>query len=209
MFTNLCDACRFWRRTQIRDPDGQPMLSLEQCKVSSAWRRSLQVVPQASMSIPLLPDDIIQHIVTDCSVCASLSVCLEHHRRFKSQVGLIFPPYLPCFIYLVIDQLGLSSTYPQDAEGIPRLSAGGRYDLRLLFNGAYRRVIHPSFKSVSEDCSDVLLFSRSVRHLSILSSLPSRKNDFRKLLTTSCHSSLTGHLCACPHGRRTSSGLLS
>ena len=32
--------------------------------------------------------DIVQHTVTDCSVCASVSVCLEHSRRFKCMVSL-------------------------------------------------------------------------------------------------------------------------
>jgi hypothetical protein len=75
-----------------RDPDGQPKLSPEQIKVAPVWRRPQELeddVVSLSSDRPrrgLLPQDILQHIVTDCSVCASISVCLEHARRFGSNV---------------------------------------------------------------------------------------------------------------------------
>lgn len=78
----------------LRDPDGQPKLSPEQAKVSPVWRR-----PSSKSSVGLtagrsrrqiLPQEILQHIVTDCSVCASISVCLEHGLRFGSAVSLIY-----------------------------------------------------------------------------------------------------------------------
>jgi calpain-7 len=33
------------------------------------------------------PQDIAQRIISDCSVCASIVVCLAHHKRFSSKVG--------------------------------------------------------------------------------------------------------------------------
>ena len=71
------------------DPDGQPKLSPDQQMNSCIWKRPNQR-PSQSVDIlrrRILPEDILQHIVTDCSVCASISVCLEHSRRFGSTVS--------------------------------------------------------------------------------------------------------------------------
>ncbi|KAJ7503114.1 hypothetical protein B0H11DRAFT_2361192 [Mycena galericulata] len=72
------------------DPDGELVLSPEQLKVSPQWRRPpmAQSVSQGHEdSWRLRPQDILQHIITDCSVCASLSVCLEHGQRYDSDFG--------------------------------------------------------------------------------------------------------------------------
>ena len=34
----------------------------------------------------------------------------------------------------------LSSLFPQDSDGVPSTSSTGKYHLRILYNGAYRRV---------------------------------------------------------------------
>ncbi|KAJ7270120.1 hypothetical protein B0H12DRAFT_1310818 [Mycena haematopus] len=102
----------------FEDPDGEIGLSPEQSKVFPEWRRP--AVSESDGAIEdwrLRPQDILQHIITDCSVCASISVCLEHSQRFGPQV---------------VDLVSLMSTSDR---------APGRYDLRLLFNGAWRRVI--------------------------------------------------------------------
>lgn len=86
-----------------RDPDGQPSLSPEQGMVSPVWRRpQTRTSTYASSSGVaalfdkedggLLPEHILQHVVTDCSVCASISVSLEHGRRFGSNVSSPVPP---------------------------------------------------------------------------------------------------------------------
>ena len=114
------------------DPDGQPKLSPDQQKNSCIWKRPNQR-PGKSVDIlhrQILPEDILQHVVTDCSVCASISVCLEHSRRFGSTVsGSIF---LFDYHTLKISQLAVSSLSTSQVDG--------RYDIRVLFNGAYRRV---------------------------------------------------------------------
>ncbi|KAG2137312.1 hypothetical protein BD769DRAFT_1437574 [Suillus cothurnatus] len=66
----------------FNDPDGQP--SLGSVSPSSTWKRP----NRASSSLPLLPFDIIQNIVNDCSVCASIAVCIQHNLRFKSNLLL-------------------------------------------------------------------------------------------------------------------------
>jgi hypothetical protein len=92
------------------DPDNQPSLSPEQQRFSPIWRRphshstmlasnfsdsssyrtSTDIQNKIRTHKQLLPQDILQHVVTDCSVCASISVCLEHSRRFSSSVSVIF-----------------------------------------------------------------------------------------------------------------------
>ncbi|KAJ7725649.1 hypothetical protein DFH07DRAFT_758588, partial [Mycena maculata] len=109
------------------DPNGEISLSPEQLKVSPQWLRPSEPAapPISEDSSRLRPQDILQHIITDCSVCASLSVCLEHGQRFGSEFGYL-------------------SLHAPGAAGIasPISHPGqGRYDLRVFFNGAWRRVI--------------------------------------------------------------------
>ncbi|KAJ7578544.1 hypothetical protein C8J56DRAFT_1016524 [Mycena floridula] len=63
------------------DPDGQPSLSPEQLKLSPVWRRPPSSIDASS---DILDPQLIRQHITDCSLCASLSVCLEHSRRFGS-----------------------------------------------------------------------------------------------------------------------------
>ncbi|KAF7289323.1 Calpain catalytic domain-containing protein [Mycena indigotica] len=108
----------------FRDPDGEVGLSPEQQKLSPQWRR-----PVAEETLDadsrLQPQDILQHIITDCSVCASISVCLEHSARFGSEFGNVL----------------LHNPKPDESIVTPIISqpTTGRYDLRLLLNGGWRR----------------------------------------------------------------------
>ncbi|KAF4614242.1 hypothetical protein D9613_007736 [Agrocybe pediades] len=97
------------------DPDGQPKLSPEQEKVSPVWQRA-HSLGQSSVWTQrrrILPQDILQHVVTDCSVCASVSVFLEHDHRFNSQDN---------------------ASELQRATKLDSRSVDGRYDIRILFN---------------------------------------------------------------------------
>ncbi|KAJ7108465.1 hypothetical protein C8R43DRAFT_905383, partial [Mycena crocata] len=100
------------------DPDGELGLSPDQEKVFPQWRRPLVEEPVVEDPLRLRPEDILQHIITDCSVCASISVCLEHSQRFGSEVGSSLPSPI-----------------------IKSDRSKGRYDLRVLFNGAWRRIV--------------------------------------------------------------------
>ncbi|KAJ7935279.1 hypothetical protein B0H13DRAFT_2304939 [Mycena leptocephala] len=72
----------------FEDPDGEMGLSPEQAMVLPQWRRSaVHESDGGTADSRLRPQDILQHIITDCSVCASISVCLEHSRRFGSEFG--------------------------------------------------------------------------------------------------------------------------
>ncbi|KAK0183648.1 hypothetical protein F5146DRAFT_1085661 [Armillaria mellea] len=112
------------------DPDGQPSLSPEQVELSTVWRRpdaEFLTLGSDQMVLPIRPQDIVQQVVTDCSVCASLSVSLEHCRRFP----------LRSTSYLFYS------------------SQTGRCDVKVLLNGVRRRVFiddklpyHPSLSSL-------------------------------------------------------------
>ncbi|KAL1744851.1 hypothetical protein HDZ31DRAFT_37779, partial [Schizophyllum fasciatum] len=91
------------------DPDGQPTLSAAQRALDPVWVRS--PYSEVPLGRQLVPEDIHQHVVTDCSLCASVAVCLERDRRFGGN--------------LVGD--AIHDFY-------------GRFDLRLWFNGCWRRV---------------------------------------------------------------------
>ncbi|RXW16410.1 hypothetical protein EST38_g9440 [Candolleomyces aberdarensis] len=116
------------------DPDGQPALSPEQKAVSAFWRR-LDIQPTGKIEpAQILPQDILQHVVTDCSVCASVSVCLEHSSRFGTHVA-----ETPLHHYCDAE----NSSEPQ-AVDTPKLfwvEKHGRLDFKFLFNGAWRRVV--------------------------------------------------------------------
>lgn len=62
-----------------------PALSPEQLRYSATWQR-LGGGETSVASLPLEPQDIVQHIVTDCSVCGSIAVCICHNRRFQTEV---------------------------------------------------------------------------------------------------------------------------
>lgn len=116
-------AQKFTRSSSLyEDPDGQPKLSPEQIKVSPVWRRFPQDnrITWSHEERKILPQEILQHIVTDCSVCASISVCLEHSRRFNSN---------------------LAQAAINHASGSQPTNELGRYDVRILFNGAWRRIV--------------------------------------------------------------------
>ena len=113
--------------------DRQPPLSAEQVSYGAIWRRSVAAPLQE-----LEPEDIIQHIVSDCSVCASMVIATDHCKRFGSKVrAAARAQTMACSLQA---QMILSSLFPQDADGHPSNSSGGRYQFRILYNGAYRRV---------------------------------------------------------------------
>ncbi|KAH9855926.1 hypothetical protein C2E23DRAFT_723547 [Lenzites betulinus] len=101
----------------------QPPLSAEQCQHDAVWRRpdaGRHRVYSDEESV-LRPQDVLQHVVSDCSVCGAVAVCIDHHRRFGSKMIS-------------------SSLYPQDAFGTPQWSESGEYQFRILYNGGHRHI---------------------------------------------------------------------
>ncbi|KAH8833138.1 hypothetical protein DL96DRAFT_1584894 [Flagelloscypha sp. PMI_526] len=86
----------------------QPSLSPEQVQESAVWREPKHPI----IDLDLLPQEIVQQFVTDCSLCASMSVYTAHCNQFQRQ-------------NILAAQLGENS---------------GIIHMKLLFNGAWRRV---------------------------------------------------------------------
>ncbi|KIY69787.1 cysteine proteinase [Cylindrobasidium torrendii FP15055 ss-10] len=97
-------------RSTSTDIGSLPSLSPEQEKHGALWRR-----PQVASSpnIQCRSRDILQHTVTDCSVCASISLCMEHAERFGSSL--------------------LEDSVHYDPQT-------GRCDVKLHVNGGQRRI---------------------------------------------------------------------
>ncbi|KZT05397.1 cysteine proteinase, partial [Laetiporus sulphureus 93-53] len=98
----------------------QPELSPEQQQHDAIWRKAEGTMVYSSAQ-RLSPQDIVQHIITDCSVCASVAVCVGHHCRFNSKIVL-------------------SNLHPRDPGDESYDSRSGVYHFRFLFNGAFRRI---------------------------------------------------------------------
>ncbi|KAG8790750.1 cysteine protease [Ceratobasidium sp. 428] len=100
------------------DRDGAPQLSTAHDAASAVWKRPPEDLPLVDLDAP---DEIVQDVVSDCSVIAALGVCEEHRQRFGS-----------C--------LALKAIYPQSDNGIPFRDAQGKYRVRVMFNGTWRMV---------------------------------------------------------------------
>ncbi|QRV98316.1 calpain family cysteine protease [Ceratobasidium sp. AG-Ba] len=105
--------------TPFVDRDGAPQLSTAHDAASAVWKRPPEDLPLVDLDNP---DEIVQDVVSDCSVIAALGVCEEHRQRFGS-----------CLV--------LRAIYPQDENGIPYRDAQGKYRVRVMFNGAWRMVL--------------------------------------------------------------------
>ncbi|EJD08078.1 cysteine proteinase [Fomitiporia mediterranea MF3/22] len=132
-----------------------PPLSSSLLSVSSVWKRPVEIYASEYLSLAgatLQPHQIRQNIVTDCSVCSAVAICLHHHRQFSSK-------------------LGLSCIFPKTAEGLPSISPNGIYAFRFFVNGGFRKKLSPTA------IDDRLPFTTSGQPLSIMSSLGQSKVD--------------------------------
>jgi calpain-7 len=67
----------------------QPSLSPAQIARSATWRVPSPALRMEGTETVIEPQDIVQHVVSDCSVCAAVSVCVARERRFQSKVSLL------------------------------------------------------------------------------------------------------------------------
>ena len=79
-----------------RDQPDQPELARAQLARSATWKLPAELCSNCTHSSDEVePQDIAQRIISDCSVCASIVVCLAHHKRFSSKVRFLgFSGYL-------------------------------------------------------------------------------------------------------------------
>jgi hypothetical protein len=71
-----------------RDAQSQPALSPGQIARSSGWRRPEEILSEVVLvKQPVTGRDIVQDVITDCSLVAGLIVCAEHHAKFGSRVS--------------------------------------------------------------------------------------------------------------------------
>ncbi|EIW80539.1 cysteine proteinase [Coniophora puteana RWD-64-598 SS2] len=141
----------------LQDRDAHVSLAPEQMARGATWKRPSEFLTDYTTASTSgsggdedAPDPrgVRQSVVNDCSVCASVAVCVDYQRRFKST-------------------LLVGSLHPQDASGLPIRSASGEYALRAFLNGAYRRVILNDRVPVdSEGC--LLGVSLTHRHCRVL-----------------------------------------
>ncbi|EKM75828.1 hypothetical protein AGABI1DRAFT_102686 [Agaricus bisporus var. burnettii JB137-S8] len=122
---------------QSCDWDRQPALSMEHERASAVWRPAFALgrPPDVPGSRELHPLEVLQHIINDCSVCASISVCLDYARRFESNLArsaLYSTNEMP--ISLEAGTAALSLTNNRDLHG------SRRYYAKLFMNGIWRRV---------------------------------------------------------------------
>ena len=83
-----------------RDHPDQPELAQAQLAQSATWKHPAELCPNwTHSSNNVEPQDIAQRIISDCSVCASIVICLAHHKRFSSKVHL---PGVFCHRYLIM-----------------------------------------------------------------------------------------------------------
>ncbi|KAK7052803.1 cysteine protease [Paramarasmius palmivorus] len=112
-----------WEDSHRGDPRSvscNPRLSATHEEMSACWRQPDDTEYSAILSTDISPQDISQNIIADCSVCSSISVCLEHAQRFGTN-------------------LASSILHPVSHE------ASNVYQLKIFFNGAWRRVRIPYY----------------------------------------------------------------
>ena len=86
----MTDATHVADCLDTSDPNGQPAFPLSQT-ATIAWQTPpVDPLTSQKSSLKLTPADIEQNIIDDCSVCASVAVCVQHNQRFNSKVCFHF-----------------------------------------------------------------------------------------------------------------------
>ncbi|KAE8268322.1 hypothetical protein A4X09_0g4028 [Tilletia walkeri] len=105
--------------------EDQPALASSHLQRSAQFRRAAETAgsPQLiNYDSPLRGRDIVQDVVTDCSFVAALQVAAEYDRRWSSKIAT-------------------AALHPRDAQDQACPNQGGKYAVKLHFNGGARRVV--------------------------------------------------------------------
>ncbi|KAF9788172.1 hypothetical protein BJ322DRAFT_1217334 [Thelephora terrestris] len=120
-------------RLPSEDLPDQPELARVQLAQSAVWKLPAELCTNwAHAPDDAEPQDIAQRIISDCSVCASIVVCLVHRKRFSSN-------------------LGKSSLHRHPSVRLEGSPASCLYDAEFHFNGSARRI----FQIVIDDALPV------------------------------------------------------
>ena len=102
-------------------PYDLPSLSLSQLNSSAEYNRLNSFDIYTSNNGNNMDYEIIQDVITDCSIVASLSVCNHYNLKYDSN-------------------LAINSIHPQNDQKLPIKSSDGIYNIKLYFNGSPRLV---------------------------------------------------------------------
>nr|ODN98585.1 calpain-like protease palB/RIM13 [Cryptococcus depauperatus CBS 7855] len=107
----------------------QPELAGSQLELDPEWREIAEDIWRLQTSKS--EHTMKQGLVSDCSIVAAMGVGIEHGKRFKTEFGW-------------------NNLFPQDSRGFPRYSRNGKHILKLLLNGAWRRITFDSLLPYSK-----------------------------------------------------------
>lgn len=127
------------------DPDGFLSLADKQQKVFAEWTRTPSQCKrdQKFLCTDLSAGNIKQTLVGDCSFVSALAVCCHWENRFPGRK-------------LVTHQI-----YPQDAQCRPVMNQFGKYVVKLLVNGMWRKVVVDDFLPVDKRNSILSSYSKN------------------------------------------------
>ncbi|RGP69737.1 hypothetical protein FLONG3_7689 [Fusarium longipes] len=102
-------------------------LSPRQAATFGGWKRPRDLHPEMGPYDDVLMNssrgcDLVQDVTTDCSVVASLCAAMRILTGRNSVLSSILYPF-------------------DNVQGLPKVSASGKYVLKLYFNGCFRRVV--------------------------------------------------------------------
>ncbi|KXS19717.1 cysteine proteinase, partial [Gonapodya prolifera JEL478] len=133
---------RFLPNELFQDPDGLLPLSEKQKLKLGGWKRPGQVMTNPKMIQVISANSLVQDVVTDCSFVASLCVASSYERRKNRR-------------------LITSTIWPQNSKQEPMYNPGGKYLIKLHYNGCQRRVVVDDLLPVSKSGALMCTYSRN------------------------------------------------
>ncbi|RIA96048.1 hypothetical protein C1645_859517 [Glomus cerebriforme] len=123
------------------DQDGGLELSMMQIENFDSWKRPSEIMKEPKMVAMISSAAIKQDVVTDCSFVASLCVSAAYQKRYDNK------------------QLITRCIFPKNKYGHPYYNPSGKYIIKLIFNGAPRKVVIDDFLPLSRDGTLMCTFS--------------------------------------------------
>ncbi|CAB4384739.1 unnamed protein product [Rhizophagus irregularis] len=122
-------------------------LSIAQREKFDSWRRPSEIMNEPELFKMVSSTAIKQDVVTDCSFVASLCVSAAYQKRYGNK------------------QLITRCIFPKNKYGHPYYNPSGKYVIKLIFNGAPRKVVIDDFLPFSRDGTLMCTFSTNKNEL--------------------------------------------